>query len=1350
MPLPELGTFLEEAPVTLTSNRARKGDPDYKAPLPTPGHGLPKEKKPKKARTGRKTRHAGKGAGGGRFIAGAGEGDGGETAAAVQQALSPADKSGIQASVRAFQKKHGLKVDGIVGKQTALALSGRYTEARSTAPGRMGNRERNLLLQRHQPKGGARSRKRASRPARRAGGGVVVEGDGDHHGAAQIVLLEDQPLFGFNLGWDPTLHPRDFAGKFQKKLKVGKKGKQGQSLIPEYDPKGLKFGKGAGGTTGARIAHHPDGSKWLVKTYGGNQDRVATELLSNAVYRHMGAKAARAGRIMLNNGKQALSYPLLDGKPKPMIFQRKGRDNRSAELGAHFMTDALLANWDVTGLEDDNVLWDSQGQPFRVDQGGTLEFRAQGKKKMFGPVPTEVSTMLLPGKGQAARSMLVTESGLRLQARQLEAQLTPGVIDGLVDNAGFQDKAMRERVRKHLKARVAWMGRFGRGEVGFPALQEEVRLEEMAKGETFDWSPFDHPRDVHGKFVKTLFGLGTASGPKVVNLDSKTYVKRDKDNTFRVVRSGMIIKGFQSAEDAARAALDRSVKAKDVDSVGGTNAYKDFNDYLTQRGVQNVKTAATASAVFFGGKQLHPSQAQQELLAINQRLVSAEAVGKEDKYVARAVPTIKARQAELINKMQSAGIKPPEQPGALKGQISAPDQSLPQPKAAPMPALKPFEDHGLKDGDEIVHTVTGKTYVVMHKKDAVHGSVLDVKNKHTGGDYNNVGYIAHATAKKRLETGDWKKVGPAAVTPEAEKAAVPSGLDEHYVPKKGSVFLASNGAKFKSLGVSTVMGQEKFEAEALEHPNHPKGHKVAWPLESAKQYAASQWKDPDGHQLAPDAPPAAPANPQTAAKTAHGLQTGDKFHNSSGTTYEVTGSTLSQLSAKKAGPGPGAETVTVEHVNVKASLDEGVWKKGAGPAPAAAAAKPSSKKFGKNEKQTNALGIGGGPAPIKELQLEPGDKVQFKKGGYLYTVVGPSPFSASGLTVSDPKGKTKHWQGYSKPQSVIKASQGELLKKDPNHVPPVGTDQTPGVVTPATPVGPKLTHEQLKAKLGTPPPMVTMDKLHDGDVIMTPDGKVGIMKPGEPAYQGYVSAYDVKTGQKFEPPGGKPPVKFSNDPAVKKEAAEHLEKATAGTTVTQAGTGAAATQTVKPAAPAVGPPAVFQGIASYEAATTFIPTTAGLDEATKKGIKGYTGSSKSVYGYAYGEINAALRDSKSVTDLELAKQAAAIKKGFADVKPVSQDLIIGRRTTNPKWLQDAQAGKVIQDNGVISTSYTKGTWSGNIELNVLVRKGSKAINVKSISQHPSENEVLLPPGSLFHVLKREEKGGSTVLYVEML
>jgi hypothetical protein len=248
--------------------------------------------------------------------------------------------------------------------------------------------------------------------------------------------------------------------------------------------------------------------------------------------------------------------------------------------------------------------------------------------------------------------------------------------------------------------------------------------------------------------------------------------------------------------------------------------------------------------------------------------------------------------------------------------------------------------------------------------------------------------------------------------------------------------------------------------------------------------------------------------------------------------------------------------------------------------------------------------------------------------------------------------------------------------------------------------------------------LIKIKYLPNGSVVQTPDGKMVVLKKDETAQSGYVSAYDLETGEKVELPESKTPHKAATKPAAKELAARKLR--------------------------AVGPPEVFQGVASWHAAQTHVPRAneIGLTSEEEMALTAYTTSQ-------YLAINAALRDSSSVKNLKLAKTASAISRALRK-GAVAEDVWIGRRTNNDKWKAKAKAGYAIHDNGVISTSYSPGTWSGNLQLNILVRKGSNALNVSSISTHPHEHEILLAPGSHFLVHKREDKGEVTVLWLELL
>jgi SPP1 gp7 family putative phage head morphogenesis protein len=276
-----------------------------------------------------------------------------------------------------------------------------------------------------------------------------------------------------------------------------------QAPIVNWDAQNITFTpqKAAGGTQGAQWAQGSDGGKYVVKTYAGDppakaKNRVATEVLANAVYKLMGVPVPDGGKATVN-GKPAYVSRALPSDAESQKFGSTWKTvhaDAATALGQGFMTDALLANHDVVGLDDDNILW-AGGKGYRVDVGGTLFFRAQGGVKQgYDGTPSEVWSMLQKKGGQADRSMIVTDVMKKAQAAAIAGALTPAIIEALVDAAGFADPEYAALVKKTLNARVSWMGKYAAGQV-----KEDVQA-------AFD--PAKHPRlpkgHAGGEFAKVL------------------------------------------------------------------------------------------------------------------------------------------------------------------------------------------------------------------------------------------------------------------------------------------------------------------------------------------------------------------------------------------------------------------------------------------------------------------------------------------------------------------------------------------------------------------------------------------------------------------------------------------------------------------------------------------------------------------------------------------------------------------------------------------------------------------------------------------------------------------------------
>ena len=181
-----------------------------------------------------------------------------------------------------------------------------------------------------------------------------------------------------------------------------------------------------GGTTGAWLVAEKTGKRRQYVAKGGNSDaQIRSEFAANQLYRKAGVRVPKTEFV---GGEQVASYvgdrhyarPLGDylrrvgdgWEPvdETEIEWLEARD----ELREGFAVDAWLANWDVLGLDMDNVLVTANRyvepkeenldvETYRVDNGGALAFRAMGSPKgeKWGPAASEIERLRKPGRSAA-------------------------------------------------------------------------------------------------------------------------------------------------------------------------------------------------------------------------------------------------------------------------------------------------------------------------------------------------------------------------------------------------------------------------------------------------------------------------------------------------------------------------------------------------------------------------------------------------------------------------------------------------------------------------------------------------------------------------------------------------------------------------------------------------------------------------------------------------------------------------------------------------------------------------------------------------------------------------------------
>lgn len=178
------------------------------------------------------------------------------------------------------------------------------------------------------------------------------------------------------------------GGKLNTSKQTSKSSVNRQKYVNELFPKdikSLKDVKKLGGSTGAKLVEDADGAQYVMKSgVNTNNGHVESEYIANQLYHILGCRVPDFE--LYKDGSDSI---LLS---KFLTIQRPVDQNDYHELAKNFAVDVLLANWDV--YNNDNCLVDAAGRIVRVDNGGSLFYRAQGGTKNFDDVKKDWDNML--------------------------------------------------------------------------------------------------------------------------------------------------------------------------------------------------------------------------------------------------------------------------------------------------------------------------------------------------------------------------------------------------------------------------------------------------------------------------------------------------------------------------------------------------------------------------------------------------------------------------------------------------------------------------------------------------------------------------------------------------------------------------------------------------------------------------------------------------------------------------------------------------------------------------------------------------------------------------------------------
>ena len=246
-----------------------------------------------------------------------------------------------------------------------------------------------------------------------------------------------------------------------------------------------------GGTTGTKKYKNSRKKDlyWIVKRSDkgpGGWDQVQSEAMANTIYQVCGIPVPAQ---KLYPDEKALVLQEILGRLLNECFPNQ-EENIRLRLGEGFVVDALLANWDVIGLNKDNIIVDNNGNgiPFRIDNGGSLTFRAQGGGKEFGPEVKELITMRDPKINPSAAKYFgaLTDEYIKAQVQKV---IKPNKAAILAATSDELKEVMEKRIDYMLEWSSTWMNetQFVNSKKETAASEEATRAVEEAIVDFF-WS----------------------------------------------------------------------------------------------------------------------------------------------------------------------------------------------------------------------------------------------------------------------------------------------------------------------------------------------------------------------------------------------------------------------------------------------------------------------------------------------------------------------------------------------------------------------------------------------------------------------------------------------------------------------------------------------------------------------------------------------------------------------------------------------------------------------------------------------------------------------------------------------
>jgi hypothetical protein len=140
----------------------------------------------------------------------------------------------------------------------------------------------------------------------------------------------------------------------------------------------FSFVKKLGGSNQGGLFKEPTTDKlYYIKLYT-DPNQAYIEHLANDFYSKMGAKVPKTRIVVINGNTVYISSYITNQQKFNLMNLRPGIARRICD---DLVYDQFLANWDVVGQYYSNIILTTSNEIYRIDNGGSLMYRAQGDLK---------------------------------------------------------------------------------------------------------------------------------------------------------------------------------------------------------------------------------------------------------------------------------------------------------------------------------------------------------------------------------------------------------------------------------------------------------------------------------------------------------------------------------------------------------------------------------------------------------------------------------------------------------------------------------------------------------------------------------------------------------------------------------------------------------------------------------------------------------------------------------------------------------------------------------------------------------------------------------------------------------